>query len=1395
MSKWIIPTRTLLLALFTLISVWQPSIAQESTARFENFNHIPELGKLAIRTVIQDNSGFIWIGSESGLYRFDGHETQRFQHDPSRTGGLSANFVYSLFQDSRGDIWVGTFGGGLDRYDSKSGQFTNYRSSKNKTHSLSNNYINTIVEDHTGMIWVGTGQGINKIDTIKDQVTPFLAPSGTSQELSRGFISSLLVDDNNHLWAGTNKGLYKVNQHTGEIDTFLTDSETPNPISDNIVLSLHQSSPQKMWIGTSKGLELLHIHTGRFEPVNHRIGINKPVKISVIKPDTQNNLWIGVKGHGLIKLPHDGDNPVQYKHYPGDLTSLVSNHITDVLISQQGIIWVASYEGISMLSLNSRAFAYHPHNRTFNMDVQDKNIMAIYQDSTKNLWIGTFHTGVYRYAPDGQLLKHYLHDPSSVDGISKGAIASIIEDRDGDIWIATLGGGLNRLNPQTHQFSHITQNETDNQGLLSNSVHVLKQDKTGLIWIGTFKGLNSLDPRTLKITAYVHDPDNNHSLSAHNVMELFVDSNNQLWVGTQKNGLNKFNPDKQNFTRFTHQAEVPGSLSHNFVTSITEDERRQLWIATAGGGLNKWLPEKQQFQHYRKGDGLNSDSIMAVFADNDGLLWMSSDEGLNRLDPVTHQITLFSPHDGLQEKDFYLRSGFKGADGRLFFGGINGFNSFWPDQVVSDKPKPSVAFTDFLLSNRRVEVANPNDNTSLEPKAFKLKQLIHHTRTLTLSHNQRLFTFEFAALGVQNPSEVEYAYQLSGWDETWLQSNYKRRLATYSNIPAGRYQLNVKARLPGADWTDNDSIDLTLLPPWWKTVWAIGLYIVFTASLLILFYWLMLKKRAAEFEKKIAQRERQQVLNIARTKDQLLANISHEFRTPLTLIISPLESLLKQPEFAQQQEKLSLIKRNAQRILTMVDQLLDLAKLKNNDSRPRKMVNVIDSTRLIVGAFQELTKQRAISLNLNDLPPQDWYVSMVEDAYEKVVTNLISNGIKYSANGTQIDVELAAVENHRLRLRVKDQGLGIAPSDQERIFDRFVQISHDQQQTLPSGVGIGLALVKELIVSHNGSIKVESQLNQGSLFEVMLPLAENKTQRQTLRQNSPEKSVERVVSGELGNLSPQKESEVPAIERENEHQPQILIVEDNIEMRDFLVECFSDTYHCLTASNGMKGVSMATEQSPDIIVSDVMMPGMDGYQLVEQLRTNEITSHIPIILLTAKGDMESKLQGWHVEADDYITKPFHIEELTSRVANLLALRARLRQTFGAALSQQSPVELAESPQMSAVDQAFLQKFETCISKNYHLVDLNRTIVANTLFVTERQLNRKLSALVEHNFSSYLTKYRLRKSKTLLLEGHSVSDVADAVGFSSANYFTRRFKSEFNSLPSDIIHQTPVEPAD
>ncbi len=860
-------------------------------------------------------------------------------------------------------------------------------------------------------------------------------------------------------------------------------------------------------------------------------------------------------------------------------------------------------------------------------------------------------------------------------------------------------------------------------------------DKKGVLWLGTKDGL-----------AYLHSEGDNHLIKYPRLngkprfdqpaLALYADTDSTLWIGSTDAGLFKYDTVSNHYEKFTGMADLAKTAE-----------------------------------------------IYAILPDNHHQLWLSTSNGLLRTNKLTDKAHLFNRSDGLQSELFYYRSALRAADGRLFFGGRKGFNRFYPEQININSKPPKVALTGLSHFNQPLELAGSY-------QGFTLSQPVSQTKTLKLSHRDYVFGFDFAALDFADPQRNQYAYRMTGFDQNWNHTDAANRRATYTNLAPGDYTFEVKAAGKDGVWNEQGlSVAVKVLAAPWATPWA---YIVYLLLCLAgIFAYLKhrtatLTKRAEQLQQSVQQRtlelgqEKQRVEQLLAQKHDEFANVSHEFRTPLTLVLGPLTQILAGDISDGLRHKLTVVKRNGNRLLRMVDQLLHMEKFKVQQSGEKATQALRPLLTLINQSFQDLIEQQNISLAINC--SDAIYLTMTPDALEKILLNLISNALKYTPDGGNIQVKATLTDSQKVSIEVTDSGIGITPEKQQWVFERFHRVL-DQQSEHVTGAGIGLALVKALVEAHQGQISLLSEERIGTTITVILPatVAVNNTALTTINQE--------LIDIEREGFSQQLTAPaIDTIESDESNKTKVLVVEDNPDMRQYIRETLSEHYHCLLEADGKAGLQRAISDIPDIIISDVMMPQMDGYQLTRAIKSDHRTSHIPLILLTAKDDRQSRLQGWQDKADEYLTKPFDPQELSVRIANLLAIRDILRQRFSQRLFSTTAPKPHEQGKLEAQAE-FLNKLNQVMLTIYSRQEITIPQIAKQVAMSERQLFRKLKGSLGLNPTEYLRRYRLEKACTLLNQGMSSSQVALEVGFSTHSYFTRCFSAQYGCAPSQYSQES------
>ncbi|NOX37163.1 MAG: response regulator [Calditrichaeota bacterium] len=1364
--------------IFVCCLIFLPLNGFSQSYEFFHFTQEQGLSQSSVLDILQDRQGFIWIGTEDGLNRFDGYEFRVFKHIPGDTNSLSDNYVYALIQDHQGFIWIGTRNGGLNRYDPERDRFDHWVSRIGVENTLSYNTIRALALDIDGKIWIGTdGGGLNCFDPDSQKFTVWQHDPSDPASLPHNRIWALAWDPSGVLWIGTRGGgLIRFDPSTGKFTQWQHDPQNPNSPSSNRVIAIFRDESGKLWLGTTGGLDCFDPRTGEFQHWKSNPADPNALSyrtIPAIHKDRQGKLWIGTYGGGVNifdprtgmfqRFLRDKENPKSISH----------DYIWSIFEDRAGGIWIGTRGGgLNYYSPYARKFEHWYRDPHAENTLSHDDVWAIYEDSRGGVWIGTNGGGLNYFDPESRRFRVWKHDPSNPNSLSNNRIWAISETADGYIWLGT-SRGLNRLDPRTGTVRHWRHNPQNPHSLSDDRVQAICPDSAGYLWLGTAHGLNRFDPATESFTVWYHDPDDSLSLSHNIVRALYIDRQGTLWVGTIR-GLNRYDPENNQFIRYRHRPDDVTTLSSDIVLSIYEDSRGRFWIGTTGG-LNLMDRRTGRFIHFREKDGLPNEVIYGILEDDQGFLWMSTNNGLSRFDPDTRTFRNYDVRDGLQSNEFNQAAYHRGQSGRMYFGGAQGLNLFFPEAIRDNQYIPPVVFTKFLIFNQPQQVGV----NSILPRALPFLDEIH------LSYKHNVFSFEFAALNFTFPEKNLYAYKMEGFDEDWVYAGH-RRFATYTNLAAGTYVFRVKGSNNDGIWNEEGvAIRIRVDPPPWKTWWA---YLAYVIGVLLAIYGIVrfeVNKVRLENDLKIQRIEKQKLLEIDQAKSRFFANISHDFRTPLTLILGPLDQLISGEFRGDPRPLYQKMKQNALQLLSLINQLLDLSKLEAGQLQLR--VRKTELNRMVKGlanAFESLAMQRNIQLDVqlwNE--PIEVYVD--REQFEKIINNLLSNAFKFTKDGGQVWVRVGQIQENGHAyafVEVQDTGIGIPQDQLERIFERFYQVESNKYFT-STGTGIGLALSKELIERHGGQIRVQSEVGQGSRFTVLIPLGCDHFKPEEIVEEPEPPAIPEEQS--YGNGKPDlvetTEKEGPKAQFTTRvDRPIILIVEDNEEMREYIRDMLVDQYRVLEAENGKEGLSIAQEKIPDLIISDVMMPQMDGFEFCQHIKEDERTSHIPVILLTARGSDESKIRGLDIGADDYVVKPFSTRVLRARVRNLIEQRQRLREKF----QKMSPLALSEAA-VSSLDERFLRR--ACQMVEQHLGDAHFGVTefAREMGLSRVQLHRKLKALTNLSPSEFIRRLRIHKAADLLKKGWgTVSEVAYEVGFNNLSYFASCFRKEFGVSPSE-----------
>ena len=1360
---------------------------QKSKIKFEHLSVEHGLSNNGVFCIIQDRQGFMWFATFDGLNKYDGYTIKEYKSDPNDLHSLSDNKVSSIIEDQNGVIWVGSYGGGLDMFDREKETFTRYGHDPNNPNSLSGDGIITIYEDQAGVIWIGTYDALNKFDKEKEAFTHYKHNPSDPKSLGKNEVLSILEDRWGVLWVGTNGGgLNKFNRENETFVHYQHNSKNPNSLGNDRIHSIFEDQSGVMWIGTNNG-GLNKFDREKEIFIRYKHNPNNPNSISSnfvgdIYEDQSGVMWIGTNDGGLNKFDREKEIFIHYKNDPSDAQSLSHNRVLSFCQDHSGVLWIGTNGGLNKLIQSKKYFIHYNHDPGNPKSLSNNSIYSIFEDQSGQIWIGTFGGGFNTFDRASETFTQYKHNPNDPNSLSDNRVLSIYEDHTGMLWIGTLGGGLNKFDREKKTYTHYRYNPNDPNSLSEDEVLTIYEDRTGVLWIATDQqGLNKFNRETETFTRYKNDPEDPKSLSDNDVIPIYEDRSGVLWIGTGRKGLNKFDRENETFTHYIHDPNVLTSLSYNTVSSIYEDKSGGLWVGTYGGGLNKFNRETETFQHFNEKDGLADHTIYGILEDEHRNLWLSTGKGISRFNLDTKIIKNYNVADGLQDNEFEQGAYLKSTSGEFYFGGINGFNIFHPDSIRENPYIPQIVITDFQLFNKSVIVGY--DTVS---SRTILNKSITETKKIELTYEDNTFSFEFTALDYTNPIKNRYSYKMEGIDNEWMQTDANRRFATYTNLDPGEYNFRVKGSNNDGIWNEEGtSIKVIILPPWWKTIWSYIIYAIFIIGSLYMLWKLQMKRIRLKQEYEMSKFEAQKLHEIDEMKSRFFANISHEFRTPLTLILGPVKEFISNESDVKKKQELSIVYRNADRLNGLVNQLLDLSKLEagkmNLETRAEDIIPLLKG---LVLSFASLAERKKIELNFNsDLSELTVYLD--RDKIEKIINNLLSNAFKFTSEGGKVDVKVDKTEDS-VEIEISDNGIGISRDRLEHIFNRFYQVDGNQTRE-HEGTGIGLALTKELVELHKGEIHVESEESKGTTFFVKLPLGKNHLKAEEILEGKKTEENTFLTVTDVIAEGQKQEGKIDFELYTEENKSLLLIVEDNIDVRNYIQGYLNKEYRLIEAKDGKEGLEKSFEHIPDLIVSDVMMPKMDGFLLCEKIKTDERTSHIPFILLTAKASGQDKIEGLETGADDYIMKPFDAKELLVRVKNLIEQRIKIIEHF-------KKQELFETSnlQIKSRDKVFISKAIQII--NIHISDENFDVntFASEIGLSRVQLHRKLIALVGHSSSDLIRKIRLTKAAKLI-QGNfgNITEIALEVGFSNPANFAKAFRLHFGVSPSDYKKDSSV----
>ena len=1226
----------------TLATQPQVKIQQTPIYQFSHYAQQQGLGNPKVLKVLQTRQGYIWAATEDGLYRFDGYDFKAFKHQPNDPHSLANSYVKSLFEDSRGQLWVGSRGGVLHQYVAEREHFNRYPFDldyPNTNASISE--IGVITEDDNQQLWLATfGAGVRRFDLNR---MAFTGAYGVGNGLSDDKVYSVLVDNEGLIWIGTRDGgLNRLNPDTEEIRHYQHLPNDPNSLSHNRVYCLLQRHDGSIWLGTrGGGVNRFDKHTERFYAFRHDSKQHDSLssdQVWSIFEDKLDQLWVGTFDGGLNRLIDKSDSFQRFVNDALDNHSLNSNTIYSIAQDDSGRMWLGTKGGLNSFDPSHSRFGLVRHQSGQGVDgLNQGQIQAISEDTTGYLWFGT-EQGLSRYNPTTGNYRLFTRDVNAGAnqsyGLSHNNVKAIVADNHGNLWVGTDPGGLSRLDINTGIFYHYRHNPNDPTSLSDNRVWALHIDPKGQLWVGTTNGLNRFDSQTGGFIRYQHDTNNSTTISDDLILTLYSGSDGRLWVGTF-GGLNQFN-GKDGFIRYRHNPTKLNSLSNNQVNGIYQDKQGIFWLAT-GGGLNRFDAQTGMVKHYRTEQGLANDKVRGVIADQDGYLWLGLTDGISRFDTKSETfingIGSEAGCNGIAEGSY-----FKAQSGKLYFGGANGYCAFYPQQALQPTMPAKVVLSDFKLLNQSV----PIDSSGVLSRAIDL------TSDLTLSYQDNILSFEFAALHFANPLANRYQYQLEGFSSKWFVTSADNRRATYTNLRAGTYMFRVKASNHKGVWGKSKAIALTVLPAPWLTWWAYSIYVLVLVAIITIFARLQMQKLQQQKELVAAEQ------SMNRLKDEFLANTSHELRTPLNGIIGLAESLLDGiagPLPLKAEQNLTMVVSSGRRLASLVNDILDFSKLKNATvSLSLQSVDIHSVTEVVLTLLQPLVSGTKVKL-VNDVDKGLLAVEADENRLQQILHNLVGNGIKFTDEGeVRVSTQVIVSGGKRMMMvSVIDSGIGIDKSQFEKIFSSFEQVEGDTTRRR-GGTGLGLSVSKQLIELHGGILKVESTVGKGSRFSFTLPISD----QTALPLADPMTHVR--TSLQTVNESLDELATAPHLASDGRNFRILLVDDEPVNRQVLLNHLVLQHYQLVEASSGEQALQIIEQDGPfDLVLLDIMMPRMSGYEVCRRLRVYYPASVLPVIFLTAKNQLADLVKSFNAGGNDYLSKPINKPELLARVENHLKL--------------------------------------------------------------------------------------------------------------------------------------------
>lgn len=1311
-----------------------------------------------IMSITQDRKGFLWFSTESGLNRFDGNDFRIYKKNISASNNsISGNELNRIYADRTDDIvWIATQREGLNAFDCSTETFTHYKHNPDDPHSIITNDVTNITNARDGNLWVTSyHKGFDYFDKTTNKFTHYNQTS--IKGLASNSIWSIAEDKKGTLYIGhVDHGLSIFSPQTKDIKNFKNDPNNPESIAGNSIYSILIDSSDNIWLGTNNGLVLFNPITEQFT----RFAQNKNNPHSLISNTVlslaqleDGKLWIGTENGGISILDISQNmfstpENTKFSHiYPGDTPNSLSNKtVRSIFQDSFKNIWIGTYgDGINFISNRNSIFEVWDYSPLPNIknNLSHKTAWGICVDENDKLWIGTDGGGIDVF-DKGLKIASYNKENSK---LSDNAILTAFKDSYNNLWFGTFSGGANILKKGDKNIAPFYPHQ------VTGDIRCFAEDNKKNIWMGGANGIYIYDIKGKKVTHLTQKQD---KLRETFIRSIIFDNKNQIWIGSFGEGLSIYDSEMNLINYF----DTPKGFPSNMINQIYRDKRNNIWVATGDGlVLFKEGKELSQYYIYNEQCGLENSHIRGVIEDAIGNIWLSTISGISQFQINENKFYNYSYLDGVPLGDFTSASVTKTSDGILYFGSHNGVCRFNPILTPYIQELPPVVITDFKIFDNKVELPESEINKPIES-------------SIELAYNQNSFKVSFNVLDYSLNNLVEYNYMLVGLENIWYNSNANNPIV-FRNIPYGSYELVIRSKIRNQEWADNiTSLTIKINPPMWYTWWAKSIY--FVLIILAVLWLVRFYKRRLNLENSLIleKQNHQQEQELHNERLRFFTNIAHELRTPLTLILGPLEDLHADTSLSKKHtDKISLIHKSASRLLGLVNQILEFRKTETQNKKLSvKKDNLANLVQEIGLKYKELNTNRDIEIETK-IEKDDYDIYYDSDIINTILENLMSNAYKYTDKGS-IVLSLQNIQVNEkcyTQIIVKDTGKGIHQESISKIFNRYYQEKGSFQK---SGTGIGLALVNNLVKLHEGEITVESELENGTSF--CFRIITNNCYPNAIHLTEEEENVNIFSNNEHPSTKGEKDSDLPIV----------LIIEDNEEINQYIVDSLSDEYITYSAVNGKDGIEKAYAHIPDIIISDIMMPEMDGITFTKIMKEDVRTSHIPIILLTAKDSIQDRTNGYSVGAESYITKPFSTNLLRTRITNLLDARRKLAEQLKVSPGEKTNMVISS---LNELDKEFIERVTSIIHENIESENLDVSFIADQMFMSHSSLYRKLKALTDMSINEFIRKNRIWKSEQLLLTGkYGISEISYMVGISSPTYFRQCFKEEFGLAPTEYL---------